>query len=120
MLGTLSTTVFANRLHTSLTALGVPGSVATSIAHSAGGRQAGTADAAPAGLRGAIDTAVSQDFAFATRAVLYGMALALAVAFLVSLLHPGDNPETVAAGAGAGAGAGAASGVPAVESNQAT
>ena len=34
---------------------------------------------------------MANDFAIATRTVLIGMAVALAIAFLVALLHPGDR-----------------------------
>ena len=38
-----------------------------------------------------ITESVQHDFALAVQAVLYGMAAALAVSFVISLLHPGDR-----------------------------
>ncbi len=38
-----------------------------------------------------ITQSVQHDFAVAVQAVLYGMAVALAAAFLIALLHPGDR-----------------------------
>jgi hypothetical protein len=46
------------------------------------------AGSAPAALQAKISAAVQHDFAVATQAVLYGMAIALAVAFVVSLAYP--------------------------------
>jgi EmrB/QacA subfamily drug resistance transporter len=93
VLGTVLSTVFSHRLVTSLTGLGVPGDVAKQIANSAsqrgGGGGAGTA---PAAVQAQIGTAVAHDFAVATQWVLYGMAIALAVSFLIALAHPGGRP----------------------------
>ena len=38
-----------------------------------------------------VSAAVANDFAVATQAVLIGMAIALAVSLVVSLLHPGGR-----------------------------
>jgi hypothetical protein len=46
----------------------------------------------------AVGQAVAHDFAVATQWVLYGMAIALAVSFLVSLAHPGGRAEARASG----------------------
>jgi hypothetical protein len=46
----------------------------------------------PAALQAKISDAISHGFASATAGVLYGMAVALALAFLVALRHPGGRP----------------------------
>jgi EmrB/QacA subfamily drug resistance transporter len=94
VLGTILTTVFTNRLASSFAGLGLPRATAVSIAHGAadpsgGGQATAAMRAAPAALRTHISDAVSHGFAVATQAVLYGMAVALAIAFVVSLAHPG-------------------------------
>jgi EmrB/QacA subfamily drug resistance transporter len=88
VLGTVLSTVFAHRLTASLTELGVPGAQARQIADSASQRGGGGGRVPPE-----VATAVTHDFAVATQWVLYGMALALAVAFVVSLAHPGGGPQ---------------------------
>ncbi|GAA3341339.1 MFS transporter [Amorphoplanes nipponensis] len=89
VLGTVLSTVFANRLTTSLTDLGVPAATARDIADTASrGGSAGGGGEMPAAMR----TVVSHDFAVATQWVLYGMAIALALSFLVALAHPGGRP----------------------------
>ena len=95
VLGTVLTTVFTNRLTTSFTHLGVPHSVAVSIAH--GSTQAGSGpsalSSAPTSLRPQISAAIAHDFAVATQAVLYGMAIVHAVAFIIARRHPGGVPQ---------------------------
>jgi EmrB/QacA subfamily drug resistance transporter len=93
VLGTLLTTVFADRLTSTVAGLGVPRDVAHSIALSGSGGDIHSASAAsgPPALQRAISAAVKHDFALGMRAVLYGMAAALAVALVVSLFHPGDR-----------------------------
>ncbi len=88
VLGTILTTVFTDRLTTSFVGLGIPERAARSIAASAAQAGPGHTGAAPAALRGRIAEAVSADYAVGTRAVLYGMAIALAVTFLIALWHP--------------------------------
>ncbi|HEX4429610.1 MAG TPA: MFS transporter [Frankiaceae bacterium] len=93
VLGTLLSTVLANRLHTSLGALGLSRPEIDSIAHAAGSASPGTGGASvPAALQAKISDAISHGFASATAGVLYGMAVALALAFLVALRHPGGRP----------------------------
>ncbi len=100
VLGTVLTTVLTNRLTASLVHLGVPRATATSVAHNAArGDQssAGSFGSAPKAIEGQIHAAVAHDFATATQAVLYGMAIALGLAFVASLAHPrGLAPEPVA------------------------
>ncbi len=93
VLGTLLSTVLASRLHTSLGALGLTRPEIDSIAHAAGSATPGTGGAAaPPALQAKITDAISHGFASATAAVLYGMAAALALAFVVALRHPGGRP----------------------------
>ena len=90
VLGTVLSTVFANRLATSLTEAGVPAGTARDIADSASrGGSGGGGGPIPAALQ----AAVTHDFAVATQWVLYGMAIALALSFVVALAHPGGRPE---------------------------
>jgi predicted MFS family arabinose efflux permease len=91
VLGTVLSTVFANRLTSSLTEAGVPAGTARDIADSAsrGGGSGGGGGPIPASMQ----AAVNHDFAVATQWVLYGMAIALALSFVVALAHPGGRPE---------------------------
>ena len=89
VLGTVLSTVLANRLAASFEALHVPGQIARSIAHGISTGGSGSASSAPPSLRAQIDTALRNDFAHATQAVLIGMAVALGISFLVALAHPG-------------------------------
>ena len=62
------------------------------------GGGAPSAGGMPAEMAAKIAAAIPQDFAVATRAVLIGMAVALAICLLVSVLHPGgvvthEKPE---------------------------
>jgi EmrB/QacA subfamily drug resistance transporter len=100
VLGTVLTTVLTHRLTTSFIGLGVPRDQATSLANktanlanggSGGGGSGGPGNLSAAAQKAA-DTAVKHDFAVATQWVLYGMAIALAVGFLVALRHPGGQP----------------------------
>jgi EmrB/QacA subfamily drug resistance transporter len=92
VLGTLLSTVLSNRLHSSLGKLGVPAKDINDIVHAAGSASAPNAGSkAPAALKDRISDAIGHGFASATGAVLYGMAVALGVAFLVALRHPGGR-----------------------------
>jgi EmrB/QacA subfamily drug resistance transporter len=98
VLGTVLTTVFSNRLETSLQRLGLPATQADSIAHTVSqGSSFDAGSSAPAALQADIHTAVIHDFAVGNQAVLYGMAIALGITFLVALRHPGDQPVDEAA-----------------------
>jgi EmrB/QacA subfamily drug resistance transporter len=88
VLGTVLSTVFSHRLETSLTRLGVPPAEAARVAGQASQQGSGGGSIPPA-----VHGAVVHDFAVATQWVLYGMAIALAVAFVVSLAHPGGRPQ---------------------------
>jgi EmrB/QacA subfamily drug resistance transporter len=91
VLGTVLSTVLTNKLTSSFVGLGLPKSLAATYAHIGGGTGSGIASA-PAALRPRISAAVAHDFALGTQAVLYGMAVALAVGFIAALAHPGGQP----------------------------
>ncbi|GAA2001115.1 MFS transporter [Nakamurella flavida] len=96
VLGSVLGNVFADRLTISFEALGIPADEAARLASAAatqagGGTGAGGASAAPAALQTGIEAAVATDFALATQAVLWGMAIALAVSCILALFHPGGR-----------------------------
>lgn len=96
VLGTVLGHVFSRNLTDSLVGFGVPADqaalIAAGAADSTSGRAAaGTASDIPAAVQQQIQSAVAGDFATATGWVLYGMAAALGVCFLLALLHPGDK-----------------------------
>jgi EmrB/QacA subfamily drug resistance transporter len=113
VLGTVLSSVFSDRLTRSFLHLGLPSSTAKSISHeiaqSSGGRST-SLTTAPAALREQIGAAVQHDFAVATSAVLYGMSIALGVAFIVSLAHPGNREGSPAASRDSESAAGSLSG----------
>lgn len=94
VLGTLATHVFTDRFASSLVGLGVGRGTADELARRAATSGGGDRDLSqvPASARGAVERAVAADFAEGMRAVLIAMAVALAVAFLIALRHPGDRP----------------------------
>jgi EmrB/QacA subfamily drug resistance transporter len=98
VLGTVLTTVLTNHLTTSFAHLGLPKTVAASISHGSTQAGGGSSDvsSAPAALRPQISAAVAHDFAVATQAVLYGMAIVHAVAFFIARIHPGGLPAAPA------------------------
>ncbi len=105
VLGSILITENVSRVTRTLGAMGVPAAKAEAIAHaaSAGGGGGG----APGGH---IPHSVALDFALSTRTVVYGMAGAMALAFLLALrgMPRGRSHETVGedvAEAGAGAAA---------------
>jgi EmrB/QacA subfamily drug resistance transporter len=94
VLGTILGNVFTNRLTATFISAGIPADRAgraAAIAASASTDAAGPPSASrlPEAVLAKIQAAVPADFAVATRAVLIGMAIALAASLLVSLLHPG-------------------------------
>jgi cation transporter-like permease len=87
-LGTLFTSMIASRLTTELVSDGVPRAQATKIASSASQSQFGSSRAL-AGHGGAAQAALHaahDAVAYGMRAVLFGMAGVMAVAFLVALI----------------------------------
>jgi MFS family permease len=92
VLGTVLTTVFADRLTTSLTRLGLSPHRAAGIAHEAALGGGSVASAAPRDLQPGIATAVAHDFATGFTGVLIGMAIALGLSFLAAVRYP-RNPS---------------------------
>ncbi|MGC4109797.1 MAG: MFS transporter [Nocardioides sp.] len=88
VLGTVLTTVLTSRLTSSLTGLGVPRAEASSIAHQAAVSGAPRTPSTAPALADHLHALVAHDFATATQGVLYGMAIALALAFLAALRYP--------------------------------
>ena len=100
VLGTLLGNVFANRLTSTFVGFGVPADQAATLAASVSsrggeGRSGGSTSGLSEQVQQQIAAAVANDFAIATRTVLIGMAVALAIAFLVALFHPGDRVTEV-------------------------
>jgi EmrB/QacA subfamily drug resistance transporter len=83
---TLLTTVFTNHLVTSLGSLGVPRKVATAIAHGSTQHQNFLILGKPRVAD--IPAKIAQDFAIGIRAVLIGMAVALALSFIAARRYP--------------------------------
>ena len=93
VLGTLLGNVFTSRLTDSALAAGVPrpdaAATAAGIASSSSGGAPASSGGVASGVAAKIGAAIPQDFAVATRAVLIGMAVALSVCLVASMLHPG-------------------------------
>ncbi|MFJ4920889.1 MFS transporter [Streptomyces sp. NPDC088725] len=96
--GTVLTHVTTDKVIGTLTAKGVPKAQAHDVAHgvaeaitgSTGARQPTGSGAVARATREAMN-AIRTDFAEANRVVFYGMAAALALAFVCSLFHPGTR-----------------------------
>jgi EmrB/QacA subfamily drug resistance transporter len=95
VLGTLLTGVFTSRLTDSFVGLGQSRDAARGsaeqVADLGGGSSSSSLDNVPEAFRAQVLKAIQLDFAYATRAVLIGMAVALVLAFLVALAHPGTR-----------------------------
>lgn len=95
VLGTLLTSVFTSRLTDSFVGLGLPREAARDnaekVASLGGASDSGSLGSVPEAMREQVLKAIQLDFAYATRAVLIGMAVALALAFVVALAHPGTR-----------------------------
>ncbi|MBP0459362.1 MFS transporter [Streptomyces montanisoli] len=113
--GTVLTHTTTSRVYDTLHGRGVPAAAAHDAARHVAQSVTGQGDSrAPSGS-GAVSSAVRDaagsirmDFAEANRVVFYCMAACLAVAFFVSLRHPGGRPAHLVPGEAAGAGPGAA------------
>ena len=102
VLGTLLGNVFTSRLTSTFTSAGLSPADAAKAARAAASSSTGGAPPSSGGTASEVATkiaaAIPQDFAVATRAVLIGMAIALAICLIVSMLHPGgvvthEKPE---------------------------
>ncbi len=95
VLGTVLGKVFTNRLTSTFEGFGVPADqaagLAAATAASNGGGDSSATSGVPAQIADQVAAAVGNDFAVATQAVLVGMAIALGISLLVSLLHPGGR-----------------------------
>lgn len=91
ILSTLLANVFASRLTSTLVADGMPqaqaAELATRIAAEGNASSAGGSTPMPPGF----ETALANDFAAATQATMWGMAVALLISFLIAFLHPGGR-----------------------------
>jgi EmrB/QacA subfamily drug resistance transporter len=103
VLGTILTSAYGDRLTNSLVRQGVPRGTARSIAVNSGASGGGASARAGGGavsesVRNAITASVRSDFAYGIRYVLFGMAVALIIAFLIALMHPGDRVRETESG----------------------
>ncbi len=93
VLGTVLGNVFTSRLTATFVGAGVPADQAAAAAAAAANSTSGAGGGAPAGVPAAlvkqIEAAFPGDYAMATRAVLIGMAIVLAICLVASLFHPG-------------------------------
>jgi EmrB/QacA subfamily drug resistance transporter len=89
ILGTILLNENVSRITQTLIGFGVPSGQASTIAHSVS--QSGGPSNAPANIPPAIHSAIQLDYAQATRVVFNGMAIALALCFVIALFHPGGK-----------------------------
>ncbi|MFF7048193.1 MFS transporter [Streptomyces griseorubiginosus] len=124
--GTMLTHVTRSNVTDTLRARGLSAEQARDTAHQVSSSITGSGDASPPSGTGAaagkmrdLVSTVRMDFAEANQWVFYGMAVALGIAFLVALRHPGGTPAEAAADAGVpSAEDAAASGVSSAEDAQ--
>ncbi|MER7245752.1 MFS transporter [Kribbella sp. NPDC000426] len=93
VLTTVLTSELADSLTRSLVNLGLPPATARAAAIQAAHDGHQHHSTAPPALQSQLHTIVAHDFATATSWVLYGMAIALGLSFLVALRHPGTRVE---------------------------
>jgi EmrB/QacA subfamily drug resistance transporter len=96
VLSTLLIDTFTTRLTASAEGFGLPHGVAVAYAKQTADLSGGSGSSSllsqlPAALQAKVLSAIEHDFGDATRAVLFGMAIALAAALLAALLHPGTR-----------------------------
>jgi hypothetical protein len=89
ILGTILLNENVTRITQTLVGFGVPNGQASTIAHSVS--QSGGPSRAPGSIPPALHAAIQLDFAQATRVVFNGMAIALALCFVIALFHPGGK-----------------------------
>ncbi|HWF33707.1 MAG TPA: MFS transporter [Solirubrobacteraceae bacterium] len=95
VLGSLLISETVSRVTKSLTSAGVPKARAEGIAHAVSGASRGSAPASSGGGGShGLTRQVRLDFAHSTQVVVYGMAAAMALAFVVALrAMPGGRPD---------------------------
>jgi EmrB/QacA subfamily drug resistance transporter len=88
VLGSILITQNTSRVVKTLSKVGVPAAKAKRIAHAISGTSSGGSSLGPAGPGGShsILHAIQLDFAHSTRTVIYGMAAAMALAFLAAIV----------------------------------
>lgn len=93
ILGTVFINSVNNGIVNSLVSLGVPQAQAEASVMSSSGGVSSSASSAPPAMQEQINNAIAGDFAQATTLVLWGMALAMALALIVAVFHPGGKVE---------------------------
>jgi EmrB/QacA subfamily drug resistance transporter len=114
VLGSILITENVSRVERTLGRVGVPKAKADSVAHAISGASEGSSEGLSAGhgTSSSIIHQVQVDFAHSTQTVVYGMAAAMVVAFLVALwAMPRGRAEEADDGGREGAGRGAGAGV---------
>jgi EmrB/QacA subfamily drug resistance transporter len=91
ILGTILLNENADKIVSSLLGLGVPAGQADEVAHRLSQQDHTALATLPQAQQGAAFHAVQLDFADASRVVFSGMAIALGIAFVIALLHPGGK-----------------------------
>jgi hypothetical protein len=97
ILGTLLLNVNTNKITNSLRGFGVPPAQAANIAHDmsqssgAGSQNRAGLSALPPQQQQQVIAAIRLDYAEATQFVFYGMTIALLIAFVCAVLHPGGR-----------------------------
>ena len=95
VLSTVLSHVLVGRLTDSFVTLGLPreqaAGYATSASNFSGGSRSDALNQVPEFLRSGVLYIIRHDFGYATRIVFYGMAVALALALVAAVLHPGTR-----------------------------
>lgn len=91
ILSTLLANVFAARLTTTLVGSGMPADQAAELAAKIAAEGSAGSGSGAAGAPPGFETALAADFAVATQAAMWGMAVALLISFLIAFLHPGGR-----------------------------
>ncbi len=104
VLGSLLITENVSRVERTLGRVGVPKAQADNIAHAISGAARGSTGSSTGGSHGGIPHQIRLDFAHSTQTVVYGMAAAMALAFLVALrAMPSGRAQQAEEAADAGA-----------------
>jgi hypothetical protein len=85
VLGSILVTETVSRVTKSLTRVGVPRARAEGIGHAISGASSGSSASSGGGGSRALSRQLRLDFAHSTQTVIYGMAAAMAIAFIVAL-----------------------------------
>jgi EmrB/QacA subfamily drug resistance transporter len=94
VLGSILITENVSRVEKTLGKVGVPKAKADEVAHAISGATRGSGGAAGRGASHAVTHQIQLDFAHSIQTVVYGMAGAMAIAFIVALrAMPGGRPD---------------------------